>query len=242
MASLRMANWDRGEAELRGALEIASKRNDFVQLSGLWNNLACSALEQGDWVRFEECAEHVETIAAELPDPIDAALPMMLNKANSKFYQGRSKEALALYCQAFEMANQAGSEEFIPELLACKGLTALQLGFRADADQAWQDLGTLRTDLKSGSQEEFKLEWLAAYMNRRQGPEEAKKRIREAAEMQEDLDYPGHLKLLVLTRLLFKDSELDASAVQEKVSEAGLSWFPRFASRWLKSAEALRTY
>jgi DNA-binding SARP family transcriptional activator/tetratricopeptide (TPR) repeat protein len=245
MVHLRMAQWDNGEYEIKQALEIASKRNDLVQLSSLWNNLACCALEQGDWAASESFLSRAEAIQIALPDPLDAALPLTLNRANALFYQGQTRDAGQLYDKAFDIANTVDSKEFIPELLACKGLVSLQLGNAGDARRSWIALEETRKVQLVGSQERFKLEWFRAYILRQVDRDEALSRLLFSAREQIALDVPSYLKLMWLGVLLFGDRlmtehGMTPDRLREHLRLSGLRWFVLFSNRWLRTTAGRR--
>jgi tetratricopeptide (TPR) repeat protein len=243
IVALRTANWDRGEYHLRTALAGALKRNDVVQLAGLWNNLSCCALEQGDWLGFEVWAQKVAEIQATVSDPLDTFLPLALNRANALFYQGKARPAGDLYDYALTAARATGSLEFLPELLSCTGLVALQVGDTSAADGAWSEVLATRQDQLVGPQELFKYEWFSAFMRKRSGLEDAGDRLLKSAREQACLDTPSHLKLMWLGAILFGKSFSEAAGVtldeiRRELFENGLGWFAGFATRWLRNVQA----
>jgi DNA-binding SARP family transcriptional activator/tetratricopeptide (TPR) repeat protein len=239
MIHLRMARWDQGEYQIRQALAIADRRRDVVQLSSLWNNLACCSLEQGDWDSFNERISKAQSIHIELPDPLDAALPLTLNQANALFYQGRPRDAGNLYDEALEIATTVGSQEFFPELLACKGLVSLQTGNSTEVKRVWSDLQVIDDAHLGGSQERFKLPWFRAFVLRQADEKKALEQLIKTTRAQEPLDIPSHLKLAWLGFLLFGteamvDYGFSRQAVRERMQSLGLAWFAGFSQRWLR--------
>ncbi|MFQ5888558.1 MAG: AAA family ATPase [Gemmatimonadota bacterium] len=240
MVRLRMALWDEGEQDILAAIDLARKRKDLVQLSTLWNNLACCALEQGDWDRFEKTASMAESIQEKLPVQLDVTLPLTINRANSLFYQGHPQAAGKLYKTALDSALGLGSREFVPELMACRGLTALQLGDRATAEKMWNGVKDLDAAKLAGVQERFKLEWFRGYHLRNESSAEAGSRFFKAAEEQEFLDVPSYLKMLWLGCLLFPKltrESLREADLLERLRAARMWWFSKFAKRWLRATD-----
>ncbi|MCL7970868.1 MAG: AAA family ATPase [marine benthic group bacterium] len=239
--AIRMARWDEGEYEFSEALRHASKRNDLVQQAGLWNNLACSALEQGDWSRFSEWAGKVEDVR--VCDTLDTLLLLTLNRANALFYQGRAQAAVSLYGRALETVDATGSAEFRPEILSCQGLIALQLGDTTEVGRVWRDiLGTTPSQLL-GTQELFKYEWFRAFMGKNLGLDGTPERLLAAAREQSKLDVLSHYKLMWLGSVLFGDTFATLAGRQARDSRRDLfdnrlGWFAGFAQRWARAAAA----
>ena len=239
--AIRMARWDEGEYEFSEALRHASKRNDLVQQAGLWNNLACSALEQGDWSRFSEWAGKVEDVR--VCDTLDTLLLLTLNRANALFYQGRAQAAVSLYGRALETVDATGSAEFRPEILSCQGLIALQLGDTTEVGRVWRDiLGTTPSQLL-GTQELFKYEWFRAFMGKNLGLDGTPETLLAAAREQSKLDVLSHYKLMWLGSVLFGDTFATLAGRQARDSRRDLfdnrlGWFAGFAQRWARAAAA----
>jgi predicted ATPase len=239
----RMARWDEGEHEFRRALDEATRRNDLVQQAGLWNNLACNALEQGEWERFDDWAKKVEEIQTSDGDILDTFLLLALNRANALFYQGNAKSAGVLYGQALESAQVTGSLEFLPELLSCKGLVALQVGDLRAANSMWNTVLETEKHQLVGPQELFKYEWFRSFMGVQLGDETAIHGLIVASEQQRDLDIPSHLKLLWIGSLIFGADFADATGrsaevVKEALFANRLGWFAGFAQRWFRAVTA----
>lgn len=243
LVATRMARWEEGEHEFRRALEQATRRNDLVQQAGLWNNLACSALEQGEWESFDMWAKKVEDIQTSVGDVLDTFLPLSLNRANALFYQGKAKPAGVLYEKALESAQATGSLEFLPELYSCIGLVALQVGDLRTANRAWGDVLETEQHQLLGPQELFKYEWFRAFMRAHLGDDSAIQSLLVAAERQSQLDVPSHLKLLWIGTLVFGSGFSDATgrspgALKEVLFTNRLGWFAGFARRWHRSASS----
>lgn len=247
MIAIRMANWDTGEHEIRRALELATRRQDSVQLSSLWNNLACCALEQGKWEDFADCIEKAQACHSTPADPLDADLPLRINRANALFYQGKAREAGSGYAEACRIAAAVGSREFVPELLACRGLVALQVGNSAEVSSVWSELAEVGDDQLAGSQERFKLEWLRAYITKQADMRLALDRLVEEAQALEYLDFPSHLKLIWLGLLLFNQTAMQERGYQQeewydRLRNAGMVWFSGFGSRWMRATARQRLF
>ena len=237
--SIRMAKWDEGEHEFMVALRHASRRNDLVQQAGLWNNLACAALEQGDWDRFNEWASKVEEV--QVCETLDTLLLLTLNRANALFYQGKAEAAATLFGDALKWTEGSGSAEFLPEILSCQGLIALQLGDVSSTMRVWKQVLEIRATQLLGPQELFKYEWLCAFMGQRLSVEGSADRLMTATKAQARLDTLSHYKLAWLGTVIFGDefirlSNQSAEQVRRCLFENRLGWFAGFARRWFRSA------
>jgi tetratricopeptide (TPR) repeat protein len=239
----RMARWEEGEYEFRCALEQATRRNDLVQQAGLWNNLACCALEQGEWEQFNTWATKVEETQTSIGGVLDTFLLAALNRANSLFYQGKAKVAGELYGSALQSALSTGSLEFLPELHSCVGLAALQGGDAGTANRAWRDVLETEQHQLIGPQELFKYEWFRAFMKSELGDDSAIHGLLAAAQHQRALDIPSHLKILWIGSLMFGREFAEATgqrpiAVKEALFANRLGWFAGFAQRWFRAAKS----
>jgi len=237
--SIRMAKWDEGEHEFREALRRASRRNDLVQQAGLWNNLACAALEQGDWDRFNEWASKVEEV--QVCETLDTLLLLTLNRANALFYQGKAKAAATLFDEALHWTKGSGSAEFLPEILSCQGLIALQLGDVNTTMRVWKQVLETRATQLLGPQELFKYEWFCAFMGQRLAVEGSVDRLMNATKAQARLDTLSYHKLAWLGTVIFGDDYIRLSnqseeEVRRSLFENRLGWFVGFARRWFRSA------
>ncbi len=241
---IRMGKWDEGEHDFQLALQHASRRNDLVQQAGLWNNLACAALEQGDWERFDEWATRVEDV--QVCDTLDTLLLLTLNRANALFYQGKAKAAAVLFGDALTWVKTSGSVEFLPEILSCQGLIALQLGDLESTMRTWKGVLETQPTQLQGPQELFKYEWFLAFMGDRLGIEGSPVRLMAAASAQARLDKLSYHKLMWLGTVIFGESfsrltDQSPSVVRQSLFENRLGWFAGFAQRWVRSATTKST-
>jgi DNA-binding SARP family transcriptional activator/tetratricopeptide (TPR) repeat protein len=239
--SIRMAKWDEGEHEFHVALSEASRRNDLVQQAGLWNNLACAALEQGDWGRFNEWAGKVENV--QVCDTLDTLLLLTLNRANALFYQGKAEAAATLFGDALDWAEKSGSAEFLPEILSCQGLIALQLGDATSTRRTWKRVLETQPTQLLGPQELFKYEWFCAFMGRSLEIQGSPERLMKAARTQSRLDTPSYLKLMWLGAAIFGENftqlgDRNTNEIRQGLFDNRLGWFAGFAKRWVRSAAA----
>ena len=168
-ANLRAASWDRAEFFGSLALNSATRAGDLVQQANALNNMVCVALESGDWERADTQLSIIEEKLEALEAAHDATLPLRMNKANILFYQGRPADALAHYTACRDISRQNGIHEFDPELIACVGLTALQLGEHQLVDETWEALAEYPPESLLGIQERFKIEWFRNFMRAKTG-------------------------------------------------------------------------
>jgi DNA-binding SARP family transcriptional activator len=241
-ANLRAASWDR--AEFFGSLALASATHagDLVQQANALNNILCVALESGDWDRAGTQLSIIEEKLDALEAAHDATLPLRMNKANILFYQGRPADALAHYDSCRDISSQNGIHEFDPELIACVGLTALQLGESQLVDDAWSALAAYPPESLLGIQERFKIEWFRSFMR-------AKSEC--AASVQEDLKKLAYIYLdkdrleagkLEWLSFLLGDCWNEDGLWQkelEKMGDLGIRWFAFFSRRWLRQVRQI---
>lgn len=237
LSHLRLAHWDEAEYASRKALEVAQLARDTLQIASALNNLACIAIERGAWDEAEKLNQRTKALHEALNVALDATLPIRMNAANLEFYRGQAKRASELYSSVREVAKEHGLPEFLAELEACIGLTALQAGQRSLVLECWANLQEWQDTELRGVQERFKIEWFRAYMRRSGPPEEVVAGLRAAADEQRKVDYVDYLKLLWLENLLAPKLSSDARSLQSQLSEAGLAWFCRFSRRWLRLVE-----
>jgi DNA-binding SARP family transcriptional activator/tetratricopeptide (TPR) repeat protein len=235
----RMAMWDEADYELKQGLESARKTNDALDLATVLTNLACNAVEQGDWEQAEVYTERASKLHEALEVALDVAIPIHLNAANLAFYQGRIRDASRAYTAIYRVAEQTGVTEFSTELQACLGLTSLQL---RDADSAknWARLCPTEESALEGIQERFKVEWFWGFLNRRNQPDTVLSRLRRVEERQQEIDRVSALKIRWLRLILLREQGGHAEStaqVRAELTDVGLQWFTRFAERWLRLAE-----
>jgi hypothetical protein len=236
-AHLKAANWDRAEYFGSLALDSAARAGDLVQQANALNNLACVALESGNWERAHAHLSMIEEKLEALEAAHDATLPLRMNKANILFYQGRPAEALAEYLECRTLAQRNGIGEFEPELVACVGLTTLQLGDRQLVDQSWDALRAYPPDSLLGVQERFKIEWFRSYMRARTGDiAGVQEDLRNLAALYHDKDRLESGKLAWLSFQLgdrWKEDEIWNSEL-DRMSDLGIRWFGFFCRRWMR--------
>jgi DNA-binding SARP family transcriptional activator len=238
LVATRGARWDRAEHSFAEAEQLAQGRKDLLQLSAVWNNQACCALEQGRWDDLESYLSRAEQALESLPDPLDVELLVLINRATARFYQGSARDAEPIFAEALRAAHTVGAIEFIPQIHSWKALIAIQRGEREAALSSWEHVKDIKIGDFRGAQEVYHLEWIQAFMTRER--EEATPRLESAAEKLKDLDKSSYLKLLWLSRIvnakdLGEDLELKRALVENR-----MGWFPFFARRWVRSAVGLR--
>ncbi|MFQ5746118.1 MAG: AAA family ATPase [Gemmatimonadota bacterium] len=237
----RRAEWDIAEHEIKVAIDLATKRNDLVELSWLLNNLACCYLEQGKWEEFNSVTKRVEDIQHDVPVTLDVVLPLSINKANALFYQGKSAEAAEQYSKCLAIASSNHSIGFIPELTACVGLTSLQRGDLAAVRNSMSLLDI--PDESGGVQERFKVQWFRAYTSLQAQCARSSDRFFEVAEKERLQDTPSYLKLLWIGNSFYgRDNcppeAANKEALRKSLRETNLLWFVGFFRRWRYAADA----
>ncbi|MDH3296723.1 MAG: AAA family ATPase [Gemmatimonadota bacterium] len=225
----RQALWDAAEADFLEAHRLGAKSGDQVALIRIWNNLACVSLGSGEWAMVEQRLSEAGAIQTGMPEETDMSIPVALNRANMLFYQGFLSEAAAAYTQAEVLCRNQRSPEYLPEVMSCRGLVALQRGIRHSAEEVWQELQVDRSSVGAlGSQERFKLEWFAAAMQR---PLDGR-RLLNAANDEKERDVPSYLKLLMIEAVIMQRGEAHISGVRRSLKEAHMGWFYHFIRRW----------
>ncbi|MFO7588581.1 MAG: AAA family ATPase [Gemmatimonadota bacterium] len=238
MVSSRQANWDEAFYYFSEVERLAKKRNDLLQLTAVWNNLACWAMEQGDWVEVDRQLGKVEEAQRKLPDPLDVALLGLLNGATACFYQGKNREAEALFARALNAAQTVGAEEFVPQMQGWLVLTQLQRGDTSSAMRTWKNLQGRRMEDSRGAQEFYHLEWLHAFIGRHEP--DARERLRNAALIMSDLDRVSSWKLRCIDKMVFEKNATPEPDLRQVMSQHRLSWFPHFLQRWSRMVRAWR--
>lgn len=230
-----LADWDGAEADFNSSRTLAERTADRVALMTQWNNLACVALERGDWATAEERLERAVKVQAGLELSNDTSLPIVLNKANLQFYQGYTPQAAETYSVAAQMCDEQASSEHASEVLACLGLVALQRGERHQAEEYWRSMSWSEESRTHGlgTRERFKVAWFTSVMNA--GALESRLLL-EAAEQERERDLPSHLKLLWLDVILASRPEDDRRHVSDLLKQYDLTWFCHFGKRWARMA------
>jgi len=238
LVAARGANWDRARHSFAEAELLAQGRKDLLQLSAVWNNQACCALEQGRWDDLEICLSQAEKALESLPDPLDVELLVLINRATAKFYQGATREAEPIFAEALRVARTVGALEFVPQIHAWSALIAIQKGDRETALTSWEQVRDVRIGDCRGAQEVYHLEWIQAFMT--SDRDQARNRLVHAAERLEFLDRSSSLKLRWLSTVLFSKESTEDTELKRTLVEIELGWFPFFVRRWVRSAVGLR--
>lgn len=239
----RKARWDHAEHTFREALVIAQNRNDTLLTTNLLNNLACCALEQGDWSEVHSLSDRAGESTATLAQNLYARFNPQINRINAYFYSGKARiaeEALESLLAASERI-EAGA--FLPDLLACKGLVSLQLGRKAVVDNLASRLLEMERDAYLAAQDRFKIAWFLSYICLDADLDRSLGMLEDAELMEEEADTASALKLRWLAFLFANSSEEDlggpigtggGSGIKAQLSERGLTWFAYFSRRWLR--------
>ncbi len=234
-ANLRAARWDRARLFGSRALASAARAGDLVQQANALNNMLCVSLESGDWEAANTQLGMIEEKLDALAAAHDATLPLGMNKANVLFYQGRPADALSRYLECRRLARQNSIQEFDPELVACVGLTALQLGDQKLISESWAALSAFPPDSLLGVQERFKIEWFRSFMRlKTDDPADVSNGLRELAADYADKDCLEAGKLAWLGFLLGNQwNQEDSWRLElERLGALGIGWFAFFSRRW----------
>lgn len=226
------ANWDGAEADFEHSRTLAARSADRVGMMTQWNNLACIALERGDWPTAEERLSQATNLQSGLDLSNDTSLPITLNEANLQFYQGYLPKAAVAYSSAARMCDEQESSDRAAEIIACQGLVALQRGEKESATRYWKALQESRQP-GLGTRERFKVAWFRSAMV----PEITRSGyLLEVADDEKQKDVPSGLKLLWLDVLLSNRDQASRSRARQLLKDHGLGWFCYFATRWARSA------
>ena len=238
LVAVRAADWDSAHHSLMTAERLAAKRQDLLQLTAVWNNQACCALEQGDWEQVEAALSKAENVLDTLPNPLDVELPVLMNRGTAQFYQGRLREAKGVFEKSLRTACTVGALEFIPQAHAWLALVSIQRGENQEASEHWQQVLNIDTADFRGAQELYHLEWLQAYMNADR--DVGQSQLMNAVRLSRDLDRSSYLKLRWLAGTLFRPEPSSDSALRQELVSTGMGWFTYFARRWKRSAIQVR--
>ncbi|MDT8435720.1 MAG: AAA family ATPase [Gemmatimonadota bacterium] len=233
LVATRLAKWDQATHIFRTIERRARKNHELLTLTSAWNNLACCAMESGQWDKCEEYLSSVETVQKSLSDPIDVALLTKLNRATAQFYQGRSRDAEETFLATEQMARQAAAEEFLPQIDAWLALILLQRGDRSEAQERIDRLSATSAAEQPGAQEIYHLEWLHAYLDR--DTRAGRKRLTEALERLGRLDRSSGLKLRCVEALFLDRRRQPPDDLKEQMRDHSLAWFPYRLRRWYDS-------
>jgi DNA-binding SARP family transcriptional activator len=228
-----LADWEGAEADFNRSRTLAERTADRVALMTQWNNLACVALERGDWGTADDRLERAIKAMAGLEVSNDTSLPITLNRGNLQFYQGYTPQAAKIYCDAAQMCDEQASSDRRSEVFACLGLVALQRGEREQAQRYWQSISPQQESCERclGSRERFKVAWLTSVM--KPGALESGFLL-EVAQQEKERDLPSHLKLLWLDAILAARSDEERRRVRALLSQHDLAWFCHFGRRWAR--------
>lgn len=228
-----LGQWDSAESDFLAERDSAQAKADQVRLATAWSNLACIALERGNWELASDRIQRASEVEATLDENSGSKLPILTNSANLLFYQGFLRKATRAYTLAGQVCHQQENPGSQLEVSSCLGLIALQRGDRRDADVHWRRVRDLQaaSGIGVGIRERFKVEWFRAAML---GPSHAS--LAEAAEREKDRDYPSYLKLLWLDSQILDKPSTNPLEIEQMLREYELSWFCHVARRWSRGA------
>jgi tetratricopeptide (TPR) repeat protein len=228
-----LGEWDKAEADFLAEKNVAQTKADQVRLVAAWNNLACIALERGNWALAKDRIGRAREVEATLDENSGSRLPILTNHANLFFYQGFLSQATEAYSLAGQVCKAQGNPGGELEISSCLGLIALQRGDSRKASEHWRRVNDLQTGnaIGVGIRERFKVEWFRAAML---GPSHAS--LADAAEREKDRDYPSHLKLLWLDTQVLDKPSTNAQEVEQLLRDYEQSWFCHVAKRWSRGS------
>jgi len=235
-----LADWYGAEADFTKARDITDTLGDRVGLTTQWNNLACVALERGEWAEAEERLSRAEDIHMDLALGNDASLPIVLNRGDLLFYQGYIRRAEAAYSDAVKMCEEQESTDRRSEAIACLGLVALQRGKVKAALELWELLKRLESPaaVGLGTRERFKVAWFArAMISNGAGCNT----LVEAADRERQRDLPSYLKLRWLSVIIDDNATIDKNEVREALQARDMGWFCHVVNRWSQAAQCPST-
>lgn len=244
VAAARAAHWDRAEYYFRQGLRRAQDQRDVKLTVSMLNNLACCAVEQGDWSTARRLFEDITAATSNLPERMYAKIGPEINRGTFYFYTERADKALSIFDPLLQLVELSGIGASSPDLHACMGLIALQQGRRRRAQMHHKKVASLSDVQLQAVQDRFKVLWLNAFMRFQEEPSEAISYLREAAERDAETDVVSAAKSRWLASLLAQGpgkkigsrSDGDHGSV-EALQQHGLKWFAYFSRRWLRRAE-----
>lgn len=241
LASLRVCDWDAAEHESKKALQLLRAENDTLLMSAALTNLACCAIERGDWGQGSTILSQLHELYEPISGAPDVTLPILINTGNLAFYQGEAARAYQLYDQALQLASEHEVPEVSAELVACVGLTALATGRLDRAHDSWGHIQNLNPDSLKGIQERFKVEWFRAFMLRSEDPQKLRKRLLDLGQHVLSFDRPTGLKLQWLAELLC-DRKVGGPGreARARLKAVSMGWFAHFSERWLRTVLSRR--
>jgi hypothetical protein len=195
-------------------------------------------MEQGKWDEVEESLIKAERVIDTLPDPLDVQLPILMNRATAKFYQGDLRGAEHTFRNSLGLAQTAQTHEFLPQIHAWRALVAIQKGELGLAEKCWADVCDIDTAEQKGAQELYHLEWLKAFMETDRT--QARRQLLEAADCVRDLDRSSYLKLRWLAEGNSPSSDTEFEQLRASLTETHLGWFMYFSRRWFRAASGVR--
>ena len=230
-----LADWEAAEADFNCSRMLAEQTADCVGLMTEWNNLACVALERGDWGLAEDRLARAVEVQSRLHMSNDTSLPITLNRANLQFYQGYGPQAAKTYSLAVQMCDELAATDRRNEALACLGLVALQRRDRETAERHWRSIkSSWESDsIGLGARERFKIAWFASVML----PASLESgQLLVEAQTEKERDVPSYLKLLWLNAMLAPQGDVERRRIGAMLRKRGLSWFCHFGRRWVHMA------
>jgi tetratricopeptide (TPR) repeat protein len=244
VAAARGAQWDRAEHYFTEGLGKASEHRDVILTVSMLNNLACCALEQGNWDTAEHLFERINAATSSLPQRLYVKIGPEINRGTYYFYTEQPSKALAIFNPLLDLVEGSGIGASTPDLHACMGLIALQQGRENRAQTHYEAVASVSDDHLQAVQDRFKILWLNGYMRFREKPHAAIRYLREAADRDARTDVVSAAKSQWLASLLsagsmddFTLADGDESDSVQTLQAHGLKWFAYFSRRWLRRAE-----
>lgn len=143
MAALNQRRWQEAERQQRLSLELRQRSGDRRTLAWAMQNVGVVLLQQSEYggaERLDEAAGWLEEAIAildSLPDPYHSGVARN-SLAIVHTHLGHLVEATALYCQAEEIFQRAGSPEWLARVHNNLGLVYLRQDQAADAEGSFR--------------------------------------------------------------------------------------------------------
>lgn len=238
-ASGRQARWDEAEYHFSRATALAIERNAITDILLALSNRMAIELSTGNWDSIQSCVERIEAIYQTVPENTYWRLEPFINLAEAHLMAGRpraSQETLdRLRDDIFPFLPQSAKIESEPNLLILEILVALQTGLRSVVAENWEKVRALSHDVIVLTQTQEKVAWLNSVRIAADSPDQAAKYLAKTAEQIKSKSVPDYHQLKCLAALYSGVDDLPQSGHEALVElrEVGMSWFGRFARRWL---------
>jgi len=233
----RLGKYEKGETLSREALAVARELCDINEIATLWNNVAASVLDRGNWTEIERIAQQVRSLECTLPHSLPVTDSIRINQADAFFYQGRFAEANELVEEVMNLPSSLVTRDRRAGLLCLRGLIQLRSGHREEARSTWQRVLQCAQVGLRGEPHRYKIEWFRHSISRDvpDGPST----LHRVADEERQLEYSNYLKLRWLSRVLYPaddsvSAKEGARSLRRQLGALGMGWFADFTERWTR--------